>query len=897
MKPRTILGLTLLLIATISLIAYLFSLIIPSAFPEQVNNQIYLIIAIIVGVAAFLAALNDITELISKLTARSSLDKKPPPTPTQTSPTAQVVDISNVKSSEINVNIGDITRADRIIGTLFVGDQYKAQTIIFQKEGKETRVPLQLPPRPEHGLRGRETELQKLLDDLQPGKIVTLCGPGGIGKTALASEAIWRLTDNGTKHPDFFPDGVLFHSFYNQPEAALALEQIALTFGEDPRPTPEAAARRALSNRCTLIILDGAETADNLDKLVDIRNRNTVLITSRNIAHLIDIGQDLSPLDLESSVTLLKDWGGDQVTSDDHAHRICTLVGGLPLAVRLVGRFLAVHKDDIADYASWLEKSPLAALDQGIRRLESVPILLERNLEYISGGARETLAVISLLGFAPFDRNLIYSTLDEEPQLISGWLNELLRFGLLLRDGEFYQVSHVLIRAYARERLHLPDIALSNLSKALMDLMVSIDVDRYPMKCIHFYPHLRVLAQENETSDKKIAALLWTFLGYSLNILANYTTAKESFEQALAIRKEALGEKHPDTASSLNNLGALLFSMGDYSATRLYFEQALAIRKEVLGEKHPDTASSLNSLGTLLSYMGDYSTARPYYEQTLAIRKEVLVEKHPDIASSLNNMGSLLQSMGDLPAARPYYEQALAINQEVLGEEHLGTARNLNSLGFLHKEMGDPIAAQSYFEQTLAIRKEVLGEKHPDTASSLNNLGALLFSMGDYSAARLYYKQALAIRKEVLGEKHPDTASSLTNMGSLLQAMVDLPAARPYFDQALAINQEVLGEEHPDTASILNNLGALLFSMGDYSAARLYFDQALAIRKKVLGEKHPNTGLSLYNLGFLHIAVGDRTAALPYFDQALTIFEKCFPPDHPYIHFVRDSLQSLEDQS
>ena len=119
--------------------------------------------------------------------------------------------------------------------------------------------------------------------------------------------------------------------------------------------------------------------------------------------------------------------------------------------------------------------------------------------------------------------------------------------------------------------------------------------------------------------------------------------ARPYYEQALAINRKVLGEEHPDTAQSLNNLGALLRATGDYAAARPYYEQALAIRKKVLGEEHPDTASSLNNLGALLRATGDYDGARPYYEQALAIRKKVLGEEHPDTAQSLNNLGDLLR--------------------------------------------------------------------------------------------------------------------------------------------------------------------------------------------------------------------------------------------------------------
>ncbi len=53
-----------------------------------------------------------------------------------------------------------------------------------------------------------------------------------------------------------------------------------------------------------------------------------------------------------------------------------------------------------------------------------------------------------------------------------------------------------------------------------------------------------------------------------------------------------------------NQLGYLLQAMGDSAAARPYYEQALAIHREVLGEKHPDTASSLNNLGSLLHSHG-----------------------------------------------------------------------------------------------------------------------------------------------------------------------------------------------------------------------------------------------------------------------------------------------------
>jgi len=101
-------------------------------------------------------------------------------------------------------------------------------------ESTKPYIPLQRPPQVEH-FTGREKEIAKLLKDLQPGRRVTLCGPGGIGKSALASQAIWELSPDN-KPSSKFPDGIIWHDFYEEPQSMKALENIALSFKENPRP-------------------------------------------------------------------------------------------------------------------------------------------------------------------------------------------------------------------------------------------------------------------------------------------------------------------------------------------------------------------------------------------------------------------------------------------------------------------------------------------------------------------------------------------------------------------------------------------------------------------------------------------------------------------------------------
>jgi hypothetical protein len=131
-----------------------------------------------------------------------------------------------------------------------VGDHAHIEGGVHFHQGARTppRLPLERPVRAVH-FTDRERALAELLDELRPGRAVTLCGPGGIGKSALAAEAVWTLTERD-ELLERFPDGVLFHSFYGRPDPALALEHFARSYGEEPRPSPADAALRALAGRC-----------------------------------------------------------------------------------------------------------------------------------------------------------------------------------------------------------------------------------------------------------------------------------------------------------------------------------------------------------------------------------------------------------------------------------------------------------------------------------------------------------------------------------------------------------------------------------------------------------------------------------------------------------------------
>nr|MDJ0601048.1 CHAT domain-containing protein [Crocosphaera sp.] len=101
------------------------------------------------------------------------------------------------------------------------------------------------------------------------------------------------------------------------------------------------------------------------------------------------------------------------------------------------------------------------------------------------------------------------------------------------------------------------------------------------------------------------------------------------------------------------------------------YQEALAIRKQKLGENHPSTAQSLNNLAGLYSFQGRYTEAEPLYQEALAIRKQKLGENHPSTANSLNNLAFLYQAQGKISQAMYSLTQGVAV-------EEYNLSKNLN---------------------------------------------------------------------------------------------------------------------------------------------------------------------------------------------------------------------------
>jgi CHAT domain-containing protein len=287
----------------------------------------------------------------------------------------------------------------------------------------------------------------------------------------------------------------------------------------------------------------------------------------------------------------------------------------------------------------------------------------------------------------------------------------------------------------------------------------------------------------------------------------------------LELQRQVLGEEHPGTAVSYNNLAATLEAQGKAVEAEPLFRKALAICQQALGDQHPLTATGYNNVATSLDAQGKAAVADPLYRRALAIRRKVLGDEHPDTAESYLTLAYNLQMQGQFAEAEPWVRKALAVFRKARGEEHLLTAQSYNHLAYNLDGQGKAVEAEPLYRKALAIRRKVLGDEHPLTATAYGNVAASLDVQGKYVDAEPLHRKALAIRQKVQGDEHPETAAGYNNVASNLAAQGKYLEAEPLFRKALAICRTALGDEHPDTVRCYNHVAYNLREQGQHAQA------------------------------------------------------------------------------
>jgi tetratricopeptide (TPR) repeat protein len=642
----------------------------------------------------------------------------------------------------------------------------------------------------------RTSELEALAQALaDPGtQSVVVAGLGGVGKTALVQHFV------ATRAPALFEESAWLDARDLQGELARLTRRFGRTEVRPPRiDEAQAFLKAALEGRRVLLVVDNLSPG-----LADVRalpvpgGASRTVVTSRILTLHEDLGRGARQIRVAP-------W--DEVTSREHLRALVPAlsaesdgalgglvqrVGGLPLAVRLLGRLLLRADASAAGVQARLDRDALGTLDVAARSGESnVTSTFRPAFEALDPSLRNVL--VALAACAAQTRAAVVAEVagmreDEASMGLEGLADQSLVEWH--PDAERPFRLHPVVRVFLRGQPGAGEAEAAHEGLVMAEVLAEAD----PRTSNNLERDLpEVIAVIDRKLTRGDAAGAWDLLKAILGPLERRGHYADFVALAGRIVR-ATPEDGPTAAAVLADMGLAQVSMGDLANARDSLAHALALAED--RGLHETQAIALGGLGRVLAGTGDLEQAVAHHHRAAALHEKLgLTRQH---AVDLTNLGLAYRRMGEVGDAIEYLERALAVYQD-LGELE-GRAEVLGGLGLCFRDIGELGSAVEYFQRALAIHEE-LGRR-AGQATMLGNLGNTYRALGDLGEAVDHLERARAIYED-LGLQE-GLGAALGNLGATYRALGETAKARTHYEKALATFRRTgLPDDHPHVRVVL----------------------------------------------------------------------------------------------
>jgi predicted ATPase/Tfp pilus assembly protein PilF len=690
---------------------------------------------------------------------------------------------------------------------------------------------------------GRKEELADLADLLADPdcRLVSLIGPGGIGKTRLALQT-------ATDHIGVFDHGVHYIPLASITSSNLLASTMVSALGIPPYSTqsPQDLLQSYLHNKEMLLVLDNMEHLLDasllLNELLQRAPGLMILVTSRERLNLqeeqvYEVGGLRYPegetpeVESHSAVDLFEQCArrADRhfsIGKAEMAHtvRICQMVEGMPLGVELAAAWVRARScEEIAREVEHNLDILTTRLRDVPKRHRSVRATFEYSWQLLAGAERNLLARLSVFqgGFHP---QAAARVAGASPTTLSNLLDK----SLIRRISSERYDMHNLLRQFAVDKLKTTPQELARTQReyvrhfssfleqqaehlrgqgqkqALLRIGLEIENARQMWKT--------AIAQGSaDLIERSIDSLYYFYL-----VQCRYQEGIDLFDQAIKRWGEG-SERESVFGKAQSRQGALRRRWGHYTQARTGLEKSLRVFERL--ESRTEQIFCLINLADVNRGQGRSEEAEQLAQRSLALSRQA--GDNWGITRSLTLLGLVRYRAGNIDQAETLLEESLTLAR-ASGNQRL-IMLPLNALGDVACHRGNYARAQIVFEECLALSRE-LGDLF-NVAIHLNNLGTVLHACEAYEEARGTYQESLEICQEIGDQR--GQAIALSNLGEVAFALGAHREALAYYQRALSMGREV--DDHWTILACLNNLGETACALEDYEEAKACFTEALRI--------------------------------------------------------------------
>ncbi len=690
---------------------------------------------------------------------------------------------------------------------------------------------------------GRAGLLQQVKQELAEaggGTAIALHGLPGVGKTTLAA-----LLVADPQVQDCFPGGILWAGLGPAPnmQGVLAhwarLLGVSLTQGERAMTQEELIQQLhlAIGHRRMLLVIDDAWTEQEALALQVGGDQCVHLLTTRlpQVAFAFATQQRLliPELNVQTGVELLAHYVPALVTENPQAmEELVSAVGGLPLALTLLGHYLAAqaisgqprrlqtalqrlherqHRFQISMPVASNERSPGLPSQTPL----SLHTAIALSTQLLDAESSRVFCALCLFPAKP-------ASFSEEAALAVAQcaletLDTLWDRGLLESSGLARYMLHQTVREYGQQQQQE-----ETLQRRFVAYMVG-----------YLHTHQREYAAlEQELASIQEALELAHTLQMNQELLAGLRAGMSFFqarglyrmaEQALwhaweAVRKQGDAKEQ---ALVLQYLALTLCKLGKYARAKELAEQGLALTGS-LDEKQL-RSRLLQTLGDIADNEGDGERAEACYHEGFQLARHT---QDTLLLCSLSiNCGKIAWFQGRQTQALHHYEEAVQLARQHQYLEELGLA--LCSIGGLWLDYGNYAKAERYLQEGLQIAQQ-LGQRE-NLCYVYNNLGGIAFCRGEFVRASAYYQQGQEQARQI---QHRALLSYLlVEQGECLILQHEYVQARQILLEAVAIARQIQHAEYLSHG--LSTLGQTIAYMETYDHAIEYFQESLTLAQQL----------------------------------------------------------------